>query len=204
MVVAIDQLEELFTSCESEPERAAFLEELWAAARDPDRRALVLGSLRADFYGRVASYPEFAQLLSGDHVLVGPMDRDELAHAIGEPASRAGLELENRLLDALVSDVAGEPGALPLLSTMLLELWQARDGRTLRYESYSASGGVRGAVAGSLRGLSSSSTSSGRVVARSVMLRLVSDQDGVLVRRRARLSEFHQIDGAERVLAGLD
>ena len=203
MVVAIDQLEELFTNCESESERAAFLEGLAAAARDPDRRALVLGSLRADFYGRVASYPEFAQLLSGHHVLVGPMDRDELARAIGEPATRAGLEIEKRLLDALVSDVAGEPGALPLLSTMLLELWQARDGRTLRYESYSASGGVRGAVARLAERAFVELDERGRVVARGVMLRLVSDQDGVLVRRRARLSELHQIHGADQVLAAL-
>ena len=203
MVVAIDQLEELFTGCENEPERAAFLEELWAAARDPDRRVLVLGSLRADFYGRVASYPAFAQLLSADHVLVGPMDHDALAHAIAEPASRAGLELEQPLFDALVADVAGETGGLPLLSTMLLELWQVRDGRTLRYESYRASGGVHGAVARLAERAFAELEESERAVARSVMLRLVSDQDGVPVRRRARLSELNQVEGAERVLATL-
>ena len=136
LVVAVDQLEELFTVCEHEEERAAFLEQLAAAARDPERRALVVVSLRADFYGRFASYPRFAGPLSRSHVLVGPMDRDELARAIEQPAARAGLELEPGLVDALVSDVAGEPGGLPLLSTTLLELWRARDGRTLRYASY--------------------------------------------------------------------
>ena len=75
-----------------------------------------------------------AELLSASHVLVGPMDRDELARAIEQPAARAGLEVERGLVDALVSDVAGEPGGLPLLSTTLLELWRARDGRVLRYE----------------------------------------------------------------------
>ena len=62
------------------------------------------------------------------------MDREELARAIEQPAARAGLELEPTLVDALVSDVAGEPGGLPLLSTTLLELWRARDGRALRYD----------------------------------------------------------------------
>ena len=85
--------------------------------------------------------------MSASHLLVGPMDRDELARAIEEPAARAGLEAERALVEALVSDVAGEPGGLPLLSTTLLELWRARDGRVLRYGSYRASGGVRGAVA---------------------------------------------------------
>ena len=146
-MVAVDQLEELFTVCEGEEERAAFLEELVAAARDLERRALVVVSLRADFYGRLAAYPGFGELLSASHVLVSAMDRDELGRAIEQPAARAGLEVERRLVDALVSDVAGQPGGLPLLSTALLELWRGRDGRVLRYESYRSSGGVRGAVA---------------------------------------------------------
>ena len=201
IVVAIDQLEELFTACERDQERAAFLEELAAAARDHDQRALVLGSLRADFYGRLASYPGFARLLSGSHVLLGPMDRDELARAIEEPASRAGLEVERPLVEALVSDVAGEPGGLPLLSTMLLELWRAREGRTLRFESYGTSGGVRGAVARLAERTFVELGEHQRGVVRSVMLRLVSGEDAALVRRRVPLSELHQIDGAEQVLA---
>jgi DNA-binding SARP family transcriptional activator len=110
LVIAVDQLEELFSLCEHEDERAAFLEQLAAAARDPERRALVVVSLRADFYGRLASYRRFAGLLNRSHVLVGPMYRDELTRAIEQPAARAGLELERGLTDALVSDVVGEPG----------------------------------------------------------------------------------------------
>ena len=136
-MVAVDQFEELFTLCDSEEERAGFLEELVAAARDVERRALIVVSLRADFYGRLASYPAFGGLLSASHVLVGPMDREELARAIEQPAARAGLELERGLADALVSDVAGEPGGLPLLSTTLLELWRVREGRVLRLRQLS-------------------------------------------------------------------
>src|SRR5205807_3447305 len=67
LVVAVDQLEELFTLCESEDERAAFLEQLVAAARDREGRGLVVVGLRADFYGRLASYSRFAGLLSRSH-----------------------------------------------------------------------------------------------------------------------------------------
>ena len=201
IVVAIDQLEELFTACQRGQERAAFLAQLAAAAHDRDRRALVLCSLRADFYGSFGSYPGFAQLLSSSHVLVGPMDSDELARAIEEPASRAGLEVEQPLVEALVSDVAPEPGGLPLLSTMLLELWQAREGRTLRYESYRTSGGVRGAVARLAERTFGELGERDRGVVRSLMLRLVSGEDAALVRRRVPLSELQQLDGAERVLA---
>jgi len=45
------------------------------------------------------------------------MRRDELRRAIELPARRAGLRVEPDLTDALIGDVEGEPGALPLLST---------------------------------------------------------------------------------------
>jgi WD40 repeat protein/DNA-binding SARP family transcriptional activator len=203
LVIAVDQLEELFTLCESEEERAAFLDQLTAAARDPERRAAVVVSLRADFYGRLASYPRFAGLLSANHVLVGPMDRDELVRAIEQPAARAGLELERGLADALVSDVVGEPGGLPLLSTTLLELWRARDGPVLRYDSYRTSGGVHGAVRRLAEAAYSRLGKNERRIARSVMLRLASGEDGTLARRRVPLGELQRINGAGSVLAEL-
>lgn len=203
IVVAVDQLEELFTVCQLEEERAAFIEQLVAAARDGERRALVVVSLRADFYGRLAPYPAFAELLSGGHVLVGPMDRDELARAIEQPSARAGLEVERTLVDALVSDLAGEPGGLPVLSTMLLELWRLRDGRVLRYASYRSSGGVNGAVARLAEAAYTQLDEAERRIARSVMLRLAGGKDGALVRRRVPLAELQRPASAEHVLTTL-
>ncbi len=203
LVVAVDQLEELFTVCEQAEERAAFLEQLAVAASDAERRAVVVASLRADFYGRFASYSRFAGSLSRSHVLVGPMDRDELARAIEQPAARAGLELESGLADALMSDVAGEPGALPLLSTALLELWRARDGRVLRYDSYQTRGGVRGAVARLAEDAYNQLGEPEQRIARGLMLRLASGEGGTLARRRVSLGELERIAGAAGVLAEL-
>jgi hypothetical protein len=203
LVIAVDQLEELFTLCEQEDERAAFADQLAAAAGDRDGRALVVVSLRADFYGRLASYPRLAALLSASHVLVGPMDRGELARAIEEPAARAGLEVERPLAEALVSDMAGEPGGLPLLSTTLLQLWRARDGRVLRYGSYRASGGVRSAVARLAEDAYTPLGEGDRRIARGLLLRLASGEDGALARRRVPIGELERITGAGPVLAEL-
>ena len=203
IVLAVDQLEELFTLCEREEQRAAFVEQLVAAARDPERRALVVVSMRADFYGRLASYPRLAELLSGSHLLLGAMDREELAQAIEQPAGRAGLKVEHGLVDALVSEVAGEPGSLPLLSTTLLELWRACDGRTLRYESYRTSGGVRGAVARLAEVAYSQLEETERRIARGVMLRLASGDADALACRRMPLADLERLDGAEQVTATL-
>src|SRR5262249_44080159 len=56
VVIAVDQLEELFTSCRHGRDRGSFLDQLAAAATDSQRRVSVVCALRADFYGEVGPY----------------------------------------------------------------------------------------------------------------------------------------------------
>ena len=58
------------------------------------------------------------------------MTAGELRRAIEGPAERAGLEVEPALVDALVDDVAGEAGGLPLLSTALSTSGASATGRS--------------------------------------------------------------------------
>ena len=180
-IVAVDQFEEVFTACRDAAERAAFVDALVACARDTRRRTLVLIAVRADFYGHCARFPELSRLLGANHVLVGPMRRHELRRAIELPARRAGLRVDPELVDALLADVEGEPGALPLLSTALLELWQARDDRRLTLSAYERTGGVRGAVARLAEGAYERLDAPQREAARRILLRLAGD-GGVRVR----------------------
>jgi DNA-binding SARP family transcriptional activator/WD40 repeat protein len=191
LVIAVDQFEEAFTACREESERAAFVDALIASARDARRRALVLVAVRADLYGRCASYPELWRLLGANQVPVGPMRRDELRRAIELPARRAGLRLEPDLTDALIADVEGEPGALPLLSTSLLELWQRRDGRTLRLSAYEQAGGVHGAVARLAESAYERLDPEHRQIARRILLRLAGEgQSDAVVPARVPLEDF--------------
>jgi WD40 repeat protein len=191
LLLAVDQLEELFTACRSDPERAAFADTLARAAADPDGRAVVIVALRADFYGRFAAYPGLAEVLGANQVLVGPMQASELRRAIELPAGRVGLEVEPELVEALVADVAGEPGALPLLSTALLELWQRRQDDTLTLAAYRESGGVHGAVARLAEGTYARIPEGRKQLVRAIMLRLVGEDEGdAPVRRRAPLVEL--------------
>ncbi|MDF2751910.1 MAG: hypothetical protein K0S82_292 [Gaiellaceae bacterium] len=206
LLIAVDQLEELFTTCRSDGERAAFADTLARAAADPDRRALVVVALRADFYGRLAAHAELAELLRANQVLVGPMQASELRRAVELPAARVGLRVEPELVEALVDDVGGEPGALPLLSTALLELWQKRQDNTLTLAGYRESGGVHGAVARLAEGTYARIPDEHKPIARAVILRLVGGDDGDLpVRRRAPLIELdlERNDEVAAVLATL-
>ena len=190
ILLAVDQLEEVFTACQEEGERRAFMATLGDAAVDPERRVIVVVALRADFYGRCAGYARLARLLSASHVLVGPMHADELARAIQQPATRAGLDVDQTLVDALIADVEDEPGGLPLLSTTLVELWRLREDRHLRLASYQTSGGVRGAVARLAEQAFGELDATEQQVARTIMLRLAGGDSDSPVRRRVPLADF--------------
>ena len=186
-MLVVDQFEETFTLCRDERERDAFVA---ALAAERDSRIAVL-AIRADHYGRCAAYPELASRLAAHHVLVGAMRRDELRRAVERPALRAGLRVEPGLTDALVADVADEPGALPMLSTALLELWQRRDGRCLRLATYEDTGGVRASVARHAEDAFARLDRGQQGIARSVLLRLAAEgADGAVERRRIALAEL--------------
>jgi class 3 adenylate cyclase len=191
LVVAVDQFEEVFTLCTDDQERDAFVEAITRlATRSPERVLFVL-TIRDDLYGHCAPYRELTQLLTTNHVLVPPMTTEELRRAIELPARRGGLRVESDLVDALVEEVAEEPGGLPLLSAALVELWHARNDGWLRMDAYERIGGVRGAVARLAEASYRQLTDEEREVARRIFLRLSGVGDGEAVtRRRVQLSEF--------------
>jgi WD40 repeat protein len=198
VLLVVDQFEETFTVCRDERERAAFIAALVGVPSDQSSGRVLVLAVRADFYGRCAVYPALSDLLGTHHVLVGPMRRGELRRAIELPAQRAGLEVEPDLVDALVSDVEDEPGALPLLSSALLELWQGRDGRYLRHAAYERSGGVRGAVARLAEAAFARLDPAEQAIARTVLLRLAgAAAGGAPVRRRVELAELEGQGGEQ-------
>jgi len=191
LVLAVDQLEDAFAETVPEDERRTLFDALVEAVWDPDRRARVVTTLRADFFGHLAPYVALADLITPNQILLGPMSQTELRRAITRPAERTGLEVEPALVDALVDETAGEAGALPLLSTALLDLWRERDGSLLTLASYEQSGGIRGAVGRYAEAVYRSLNETEQVIARGIFLRLVAGGDGEpLTRRRVARREL--------------
>jgi DNA-binding SARP family transcriptional activator/energy-coupling factor transporter ATP-binding protein EcfA2 len=191
LVLVVDQFEEVFTTCHNDAERARFLAMLVEAAQATDGQVTVVVAVRADYYGHCAADPSLASLLAANHVLVGPMDPDELRRAVQLPARRAGLRLEPGLADAMIGEVTEEPGGLPLLSCALLESWQHRQGRTLTLAAYRQAGGVRGAVARLAERAWQQLDPEQQQTARRILLRLAGPGEGeAVVRRRVPLEEF--------------
>jgi WD40 repeat protein len=146
LVVLVDQFEEVFTLCEDAVIRQAFFDNLLYAATIGDGQAIVVLTIRADFYGKCGLYPALAAAMSDHQLLVGPMTEDELRRAIERPARLAGGEFEPGLVEMLLHEVEGQPGSLPLLQFTLMELWQRREGRRLTVAAYRAIGELQGAL----------------------------------------------------------
>ena len=103
-----------------------------------------------------------------------------------DPAEQAGLRLEPGLVDLLVREVEGAPGALPLLSHVLRQTWTRREGHTLTVAGYTATGGIQEAVSQSAEALFRGMTARQQDMLRDLMLRLVTPSDsGDPVRTRA-------------------
>ena len=170
-------------------------------ARDPRRRALVLIAIRADFYGRCAAYPELSRLLDANHVLVGPMRRDELRRAIELPAQRAGPACRGRPGRRPDRRRRGRAGrAAAALDRAAGAVAAARrPADALRAYEQRRRRARRGRPAGRARP-TSASTPSSAPLARRILLRLAGDGEGdAVVRRRVPLAELER-DGVAEVL----
>ena len=156
LILVVDQLEELFTVPGIGPDdRRLFVQVLAGLARSG--AVWVIATVRADFWHRAAEIPELIALAEGQgRIDLAAASPAELAEMIRKPAQAAGLSFEVHPetglgLDAvLAEDAAAAPGALPLLSFTLDELYKnakARGATVLTYASYEALGGLEGAIA---------------------------------------------------------
>jgi WD40 repeat protein len=193
-LLVIDQFEELFALCRSEEERVAFINNLLTASVDSNGQAIIIITLRADFYAHCAGYPNLREALVRQQEYIGIMSDEEVRRAIEEPARRGQWEFEPGLVDLIMQDVGHEPGALPLLSHALLETWQRRHGRTMTLSGYISAGGVRGAIAETAETVFVDQfTPAQQTIARRIFLRLTELGDATDTgdtRRRAKFNEL--------------
>ncbi|ORM24978.1 hypothetical protein [Williamsia sp. 1135] len=192
LLIVVDQLEELWTLAPAVA-RENFLEavtELVADAGGPG--AVVVGVLRADYYARVSAVPFLVDVLQHSQVVVAAMGVDQLREVITGPARRAGLDIDDDLVELLLADVAPAAGysgatALPMLSHALLATWSHSDRRQLTVADYLATGRISGAVERTAEAVYSDLDDAERDLARRQLLAMVNVDDDWVSRRKAPL-----------------
>jgi WD40 repeat protein len=204
LLLVVDQMEELITMCRRDEDRERFLRLLAeAVAAHPDRLRVVL-TLRSDFESQFLS-SSLSALWGSSRFIVPPMRQDELREAIEGPATARVLYFEPPdVVDRLINEVVQMPGALPLLSFTLSEMYiryvrRGGDDRSLRETDYQSLGGVIGALwrRANEEYLKLADDPERQDTMRRVILRMVALEGNEIARRRVRLSELAYGDEAE-------
>jgi WD40 repeat protein/serine/threonine protein kinase len=155
LALAVDQLEELFTTGFSPEVRLKYVSALAGLVRSG--QVFVLAALRSDFYPRYQEFPDLIELVkpSGKFDLRPPTPY-ELGNMIRLPTEATGLHFEQeratgQFLDQALCDAASAtPQSLPLLEHVLLLLYdqqRVRGDGQLRWSDYRELGELKGALA---------------------------------------------------------
>jgi WD40 repeat protein/energy-coupling factor transporter ATP-binding protein EcfA2 len=224
LLIFIDQSEEIITLCQDEDERQEFFQQILKAIDAHRDKLRVVLSLRSDFEPQVRDaglkfFPivlkkevgntdtELKKRWVNGRFIVPAMTRAELQEAIEKPTETRVMYFHpHDLVEQLINEVADMPGALPLLSFALSELylkylkrqWDAKNGgitidRALTQEDYQALGGVIQSLTQradeEYQALVQENPAYSQVI-RHVMLRMVALGGGELARRQVPLSEL--------------
>ena len=216
LLLTIDQSEELITLSKNEEDGETFLQllaEALAAPEIADTLRIVM-TLRSDFEPQLRELNEqkykdtdleqvWQTVWQNGRFIVTPMNREELQKVIEEPAARRTLFFESsKLVNQLIDEVIQMPGALPLLSFTLSELYlrylkaeenKERSDRTITEADYQKIGGVTRSLTNRADRTNNTLKTDEEVeesTIRDVMLRMVAIRSGELARRRVPTSEL--------------
>ncbi|MEG4027419.1 MULTISPECIES: nSTAND1 domain-containing NTPase [unclassified Microcoleus] len=197
IMLVIDQFEELITLCQPE-EQKLFLKFIAKMIHTYPQQLRIILTLRSDFE------PQFRESdLKGywnqpkAKFLVTAMNTEEFRQAITGPAETNMLEFDpSPLVGTLIDEVGQMPGALPLLSFALSELYincVKRGYRTITEKDYQDMGKVVGSLTQQAEKKYEYVVGKKGVeeqTVRNVMLRMVAVSGGELARRRVTKSEL--------------
>lgn len=127
-LVLVDQFEELFRFKESQDansvnETLAFVNLLIEAVNYPDAPIYVAITMRSDFIGDCAQFPELTRKINDSHYLIPQLTRDQKRKAIEGPVAVGGASIAPRLTQQLLNDLGDNPDQLPILQHALMRTW---------------------------------------------------------------------------------
>jgi WD40 repeat protein len=127
-LVLVDQFEELFRFKDSHDansvnETLAFVNLLMEAINYPDSPIYVAITMRSDFIGDCAQFPELTRKINDSHYLIPQMTREQKRKAIEGPVAVGGAQIAPRLTQQLLNDLGDNPDQLPILQHALMRTW---------------------------------------------------------------------------------
>jgi len=127
-LILVDQFEELFRFKDSADkgsvnETLAFVNLLMEAVDYADVPIYVGITMRSDFIGDCAQFPDLTKKINDSHYLIPQMTREQKRKAITGPVAVGGAEITSRLTQQLLNDLGDNPDQLPILQHSLMRTW---------------------------------------------------------------------------------
>jgi len=155
--ILVDQFEELFrykkleSATSNMDESSAFINLLLEAVNQYEIPIYVALTMRSDFIGECAVFPELTQMINDSHYLIPQMTRDQKRLAIEGPVAVGGGQISGRLIQQLLNDVGDSPDQLPILQHSLMRTWsywsdEHKEDEPLDLRHYNAIGTLKGAL----------------------------------------------------------
>gem|GEM_PF-5852874 len=201
-IIVIDQFEEMVTMTRDETERECCFNLIANELEDPSSKFSFVLTLRADFEAHF-QLDQFASFWHKGRFTVPPLSRSDLKDIIECPASERVLYFEpSSLVEQLIDDVIAMPGALPLLSFTLSEMYlhylrANRGDRALTQQDYDHLGGVSGALKTRADKVLVELGEKHRDSLKRLMLRMVKNEHGAPVRQRITEQQWLHWDNTE-------
>ena len=157
VLILVDQFEELFrykkleTLSSDLDESSAFVNLLLEAVHQYDSPVYVALTMRSDFIGDCASFPDLTQMINDSHYLIPQMTRDQKRLAIEGPVAVGGGKIAPRLTQQLLNDIGDNPDQLPIVQHALMRTWafwkeNKKEDEPMDLRHYNAIGTLREAL----------------------------------------------------------
>ena len=151
-LILVDQFEEIFRFQDSKDEDhaneiLAFVKLLTRAVEQTELPIFVVMTMRSDFIGDCAKFPQFTKMINDSHYLIPQMTREQKRMAILGPVAVGGGKMTSRLVQQLLNDLGDNPDQLPIMQHALMRTWdfwgrQASLNEPIDIYHYEAIGGM--------------------------------------------------------------
>ncbi|MGB0522096.1 MAG: High-affnity carbon uptake protein Hat/HatR [Flammeovirgaceae bacterium] len=155
-LILVDQFEEIFRFQDTKNEDhaneiLAFVKLLTRAVEQTELPIYVVMTMRSDFIGDCAKFPQFTKMINDSHYLIPQMTREQKRMAILGPVAVGGGKMTSRLVQQLLNDLGDNPDQLPIMQHALMRTWdfwgrQHSKGEPIDIYHYEAIGGMEEAL----------------------------------------------------------
>jgi WD40 repeat protein/energy-coupling factor transporter ATP-binding protein EcfA2 len=129
VLLLVDQFEELFRYKKTEEgagsvnESLAYVNLLLEASKQQETGVYVCLTMRSDFIGDCAQFPDLTRFINDSNYLIPQMNREQKRLAITGPVAVGGGKIAPSLVQQLLNDLGDNPDQLPILQHSLMRTW---------------------------------------------------------------------------------